>query len=121
MRSFFENKIAFAATSLLFALAFAWNLSQGSQAGYHLLLPTESVTTAHGPLVPPDPWTGSGSVTVAHGPLVPPDPWTGSGSVTVAHGPLVPPDPWTGSGSVTVAHGPLVPPDPWTGSGTFRA
>jgi hypothetical protein len=119
MRNFFENKIAFAATFSMFALAFACNFGNPTQSFTgKFLFKVQPLTQAHGPMVPPDPWSG-GSVTVAHGPMVPPDPWSG-GSVIVAHGPMVPPDPWSG-GSVTVAHGPMVPPDPWSGGSITRA
>src|SRR5579872_4222377 len=106
MRNFFENKIAFATTFGMFALAFAWNVAQGAQpASGRLVLSIQPVVVAHGPMVPPDPWAGA----VGHGPMVPPDPW--AGVTKVAHGPMVPPDPWAGA----VGHGPMVPPDPWAG------
>jgi hypothetical protein len=74
MRRFLENKIAFAATFSLFAIAFAWNALQGTAAPAptHLLLEPEAVTSAHGPSIPPDPWENG---LVAHGPSIPPDPW----------------------------------------------
>jgi hypothetical protein len=100
---FFQNKIAFAATSALFALAVAWNVSQGSNPFTgNLSVRAQVETVAHGPSLPPDPWTG-GSSLVAHGPMLPPDPWSGSGSSLVAHGPMLPPDPWSGSGSSLAA------------------
>jgi hypothetical protein len=79
MLSFFENKIACAAIVSSFAIAFAWNVTQGVQPTTgHLLFPP--VTVAHGPMIPPDPWEGTtvAPVTVAHGPMIPPDPWEGT-------------------------------------------
>jgi len=114
MHRLFDNKYAYAANALVFALALAWNATQGTG----LLLP------GHGT------WT-SGLVTVAHGPSLPPDPWVGGGAGAggssrslVAHGPSLPPDPWVGGGAGAggssrslVAHGPSLPPDPWVGGG----
>ncbi len=91
MRRFFENKMAYAAVVLLFVLAFAWNLSQGS--------------SGHPPsLLLVDPATGDAAlqeesqqvdwklpVRVASGPTMPPPPWE---EVRVASGPTMPPPPW---------------------------
>ena len=131
MRRFFESKIAVASTSLLFALAFAWNATQGNPAPTgHLLFTSETVMLAHGPVLPPDPWAGgsvAAPVTMAHGPVLPPDPWAGgsvAAPVTMAHGPVLPPDPWAGgsvAAPVTMAHGPVLPPDPWAGGSVLSA
>ena len=123
MLSFLENKIACAAIVSSFAIAFAWNVTQGVQpiAG-HLLFPAQAVRVAHGPMIPPDPWEGTtvAPIIVAHGPMIPPDPWEGTtvAPVTLAHGPMIPPDPWEGTtvAPITVAHGPMIPPDPWEGT-----
>jgi len=99
MRKFFENKFAFAAIVSLFALAFAWNMSQGLEPRTsHLPAPSNDSNVAHGPMLPPDPWAGG--TNVAHGPMLPPDPW--AGGTNVAHGPMLPPDPWAGGVTVTV-------------------
>ena len=101
MRSFFENKFAFAATVLAFAMAMAFNAAYGTDAsrdGHSYFVPA-SVEVANTPTLPPDPWT-----TLANTPTLPPDPWT-----TLANTPTLPPDPWT-----TLANTPTLPPDPWT-------
>src|SRR5262249_30205174 len=82
MRNFFENRKTFAVIFSLFALALACNVFQGAQPFTgHLLLQSQTAIVAHGPIVPPDPWAGTGNgVMVAHGPIVPPDPWAGTAS-----------------------------------------
>jgi hypothetical protein len=109
MRKFFENKIAFATISSLFALAFALNFSQGATAPSGLHARPAAMTAAmHGPTMPPNPWDG---VRVGHGPTMPPNPWDGL-TVAAMHGPTMPPNPWDG---VRVGHGPTMPPNPWDG------
>lgn len=75
MGHFFENKLAFAAVVLLFALAFAWNLAHGAAlrppAGSLTVTP-DVVIEAIGPTMPPPPWE---EVRVAIGPTMPPPPW----------------------------------------------
>ena len=114
MNRLFENKFAFAAIALVFALALGWNATQGTG----LLFPGHAT------------WT-SGLVILAHGPSLPPDPWVGGGAGAgtdsrslIAHGPSLPPDPWVGGGAGAgtdsrslMAHGPSLPPDPWVGGG----
>ena len=70
MRRFFENKLAFAAVVVLFALAFAWNLAHGAAVAPSTApLPVspdvssavtrsahEAVRIAIGPTCPPPPW-----------------------------------------------------------------
>jgi len=69
---FLESKIAFAATSTLFALAIAWNISQGSTLiTGHLQVRTQVETVAHGPMLPPDPCSGTGTGCVVPGQLLP--------------------------------------------------
>lgn len=85
MRSFFENRIAFAAIFSSFAIAFAWNVTQeGGPVSHRPLIRLHQFDAlAHGPMIPPDPWAGgsvTAPVTIAHGPMIPPDPWAG-GSV----------------------------------------
>ncbi len=83
MRRFLENKLAAAAILSLFSLASAWNAFNGTAptAASHALTSPDTVTVAHGPLTPPDPWEGN---LMAHGPLTPPDPWEGNFSVSAA-------------------------------------
>ena len=71
MRSFLENKVAYAATVLLFAAAFGWNAVHGGS----------SVVPGH-MLLQPDPWEGVR--VVAHGPIMPPDPWEGVAASSIA-------------------------------------
>ena len=99
MHRFLENQVAYAATASLFAIALAWNVTQGTQPLVgHMFMQPQPIVLAHGPMLPPDPWAGeSKPVTIAHGPMLPPDPWAGeSKPVTIAHGPMLPPDPWAG-------------------------
>ena len=111
MRSILANKLAFAITALIFTLVLGCNavLGGGIVLPAHtcnLVPPAEVIHTAHGPTLPPDPWTpSSGQVMTAHGPTLPPDPWTpSSGQVMTAHGPTLPPDPWTpSSGQVVIS------------------
>lgn len=70
MRRFFENKLAFAAVVVLFALAFAWNIAHGA-----------AVAPSTAPL-PVSPDVSSGvtrpaheAVRIAIGPTCPPPPW----------------------------------------------
>jgi hypothetical protein len=96
MQRFLENKFAFAAIALAFALALGWNATQGTGMlfpGHRMLMP-ELITVAHGPILPPDPWD-------------PPSPPSGGGSL-FAHGPILPPDPWD-------------PPSPPSGGGSLNA
>ena len=63
MRSFLENKVAYAATVSLFTAALAWNSGHGGISAIpgHLFLPLEhsdAEVIAHGPSMPPDPWEG---------------------------------------------------------------
>ena len=62
MRSFFENKAAYAVTVTLFTVALAWNTVHGGITAIpgHLLLPErwDVQVVAHGPSLPPDPWEG---------------------------------------------------------------
>jgi hypothetical protein len=122
MQRFFENKLAFAAVLLLFALAMVCNATIGDSnsktndwnASASAVAQGKNVVQK-GPNVPPDPWEGLlSNVTVQKGPNVPPDPWEGN---KIQKGPNVPPDPWEGLASnVTVHKGPNVPPDPWEGN-----
>jgi hypothetical protein len=104
MRRFFENKIAFAAVAMLFALAFGWNLSHGVTAPWPNPLLVDPSSGARGqvlPVAPPSP------AKTASGPTMPPPPWE---EVQVASGPTMPPPPWE---EVRVASGPTMPPPPW--------
>lgn len=66
MHRFFESKLAFGAVLSLFAVTFAWNVSQGIAAAVpgHMLVAPENTDLAHGPSIPPDPWEGTGNVRV---------------------------------------------------------
>ena len=76
MRQFFENKLAFAAVLLLFAMALAWNLSHGGSItpspGSLTVTPDSAILEAIGPTLPPPPWE---EVREAIGPTLPPPPW----------------------------------------------
>jgi hypothetical protein len=100
MQRFFENKLAFAAVVVLFALAFGWNLSHATPAAARPDLIMEAV----GPSLPPPPWE---EIQVAVGPSLPPPPWE---EIQVAVGPSLPPPPWE---EIRVAVGPSLPPPPW--------
>jgi hypothetical protein len=88
MRRFFENKIAFAAVVMLFALAFGWNLSHGAVAPWPNPLLVDPGNGAREQAIPVVP---SGPVKTASGPTMPPPPWE---EVQVASGPTMPPPPW---------------------------
>ena len=74
MQRFFENKFAFATIFGLFAMAAAFNATQGysSPAAANQRTVSTGVQLAHGPNMPPDPWDWN---KVQHGPNMPPDPW----------------------------------------------
>ncbi|PWU02149.1 MAG: hypothetical protein C5B51_21455 [Terriglobia bacterium] len=88
MRRFFENKMAYAAVVLLFALAFAWNLSHDASPRMPNLLLGDPTVGAHGFALPSTPST---NIRSASGPTMPPPPWE---EVFVASGPTMPPPPW---------------------------
>ena len=94
MRKFFENKIAFGATVLAFAMAIGFSAANGAVVlgSSHCLLAPEEIDVASGPTIPPDPWEGR--TELASGPTIPPDPW--EGRTELASGPTIPPDPWEG-------------------------
>jgi hypothetical protein len=87
MRRFFENRMIYAAVVLLFALAFAWNLSH-SAYGHSPSLLLVDPAGANGMAVPA---ASPNQVRVASGPTMPPPPWE---EVRVASGPTMPPPPW---------------------------
>jgi hypothetical protein len=106
MQRFLENKLAFAAILLLFALAMVCNAtignSQSNSKDWNLRAAVQK-----GPNIPPDPWDWN---KVQKGPNIPPDPWDWRASNGVHKGPNIPPDPWDWN----KAHkGPNIPPDPW--------
>ena len=75
MGNFFENKLAFAAVLLLFALALAWNLAHGgalTSSPGSLTVTPDLVKEAVGPTMPPPPWE---EIRVAVGPTMPPPLW----------------------------------------------
>ena len=88
MRRFFENKIAFAAVVMLFALAFGWNLSHGAETPWPNPLLVDPTSGARGQATPVVP---TGPVKTASGPTMPPPPWE---EVQMASGPTMPPPPW---------------------------
>ena len=106
MQRFLENKLAFAAILLLFALAMVCNATIGNSQSN--TKDWNSRAALHkGCNVPPDPWDSN---KIRKGPNVPPDPWDWRASNGVHKGPNVPPDPWDWN---KVRKGPNVPPDPW--------
>jgi hypothetical protein len=109
IRRVLENKFAFAAIVLAFALALGLNAAFGSTAtkSSDSSVPgTDLIQRADGPSIPPDPWA---TFAFADGPSIPPDPWA-----TFADGPSIPPDPWaTFADARLLADGPSIPPDPW--------
>jgi hypothetical protein len=117
MQKFFENKLAFAAILLLFALAMVCNATMGATSPAKsddwkgVAIQGKNVVQK-GPNVPPDPWDWLANNSSVHkGPNVPPDPWDWN---KVRKGPNVPPDPWDWRASNSSVHkGPNVPPDPW--------
>ena len=106
IRRVLENKFAFVAIVLAFALALGLNAAYGSvtttSAPDQSLLSVEPTHLADGPSISPDPWAG-----FADGPSISPDPWAG---FLLADGPSISPDPWAG-----FADGPSISPDPWAG------
>jgi hypothetical protein len=80
MQRFFENKLAFAAILLLFALAMVCNAtiggSQSKANDWTITAATHSnQVVSKGPNLPPDPWEWRASNSVRKGPNLPPDPW----------------------------------------------
>ena len=115
MQRFFENKLAFAAILLLFALAMVCNATvDSSQPGDNSWLITATTqnnrVVQKGPNLPPDPWEWLASNSVHKGPNLPPDPWEWN---KAQKGPNLPPDPWEWLASNSVHKGPNLPPDPW--------
>src|ERR1700744_4626373 len=106
MQRFLENKLAFAAILLLFALAMVCNATIGESHSKATRWNISATQGNHGvqkgPNVPTDPWDWLASNTTIHkGPNVPPDPWDWN---KVAKGPNVPPDPWDWRASNTTVH-----------------
>jgi len=71
MRRFFENKMAYTAVVLLFALAFAWNVSHGATAPLSNPLLVSPVSDVQGSSVP----SATEPARIASGPTMPPPPW----------------------------------------------
>ncbi len=100
MRRFLGSKFSFGITLLIFALGLGTNAMMGGgivlpSHACSVMLPTGTIDIAHGPVLPPDPWTPTNGLLTAHGPVLPPDPWTPTNGLLTAHGPVLPPDPWT--------------------------
>lgn len=121
MQRFLENKFAFAAILLLFALALVCNATIGTQPDsskdwtLRASGATANQTVTKGPNIPPDPWEWRASNSVQKGPNIPPDPWEWN---KAQKGPNIPPDPWewrasNSVGTGSVQKGPNIPPDPW--------
>ena len=71
---FFEKQLSLIAVGLVLAIALGCYAVYGAA----VLSAVKTITVAHGPSIPPDPWgppDGSSRTLVAHGPSIPPDPW----------------------------------------------
>ena len=97
IRRVLENKFAFAAIVLAFALAVGLSAAYGSDLplSSRVLLSSPVELADGGPSMPPDPWDG---LVADGGPSMPPDPWDG---LVADGGPSMPPDPWDGLTSFT--------------------
>src|SRR5215472_14254683 len=76
MERFFDNRFVFLTMFTLFVIALLWSLGHGGAGPLreHALPQPDSILTAHGSSMPPDPWDG---LMLAHGSSMPPDPWDG--------------------------------------------
>jgi hypothetical protein len=122
IRRVLENRIAFAAIVLAFALAMGLNAIYGSGSVFpaHLLDAPVVVTAAlsDDPTFPPIPWPGGRQVaSLSDDPTFPPIPWPeGRQVASLSDDPTFPPIPWPeGRQVASLSDDPTFPPIPWPG------